>query len=157
MPKEIERKFLLKDKTFLKGLKPSHILQGFISTAKDHVVRVRIHDKQAFLAIKGSGSGITRSEFEYPIPPEDARELLNTFCQESLIEKHRYLVDHQNHQWEVDEFLEENEGLFIAEIELGSEDEEFSKPAWLGEEVTGDERYYNSFLADNPYREWSLL
>lgn len=154
MAKEIERKFLVRDKNFLKSLKPGHILQGFISTAKDHVVRVRIHDEQAFLAIKGSGSGISRTEFEYTIPLTDARELLNTFCKENLIEKYRYLIKHHGHQWEVDEFLGENNGLFLAEIELLSEEEQFSKPPWLGEEVTGDKRYYNAFLAGNPFKSW---
>jgi len=153
MALEIERKFLVISNDFKSGVEPLFIRQGFISTHKDHVVRVRIQGKKAFLAIKGNGSGITRIEFEYEIPAGDAHQMLETLCQKT-IEKFRYVISSGTHHWEVDEFLKENSGLVIAEIELQSEDEDFVIPSWLGKEVTADPRYYNANLIDHPFRKW---
>jgi len=153
MAQEIERKFLVISDDFKTGTEPVFIRQGFISTHKDHVVRVRIQGNKGFLALKGSGSGITRIEFEYEIPVEDAHQILEVFCT-TTIEKFRYKLLSEKHAWEVDEFLKENSGLTMAEIELQSEDEDFLKPSWLGKEVTGDPRYYNANLIDHPFCNW---
>ena len=154
MPKEIERKFLVTSNAYKAGITPVLIQQGFISTEKDRVVRVRVKGDKAFLTIKNAGIGISRNEYEYPIPQEDAKELLEGFCLQPLLEKYRYIVEYEGHTWEVDEFLGENEGLVVAEIELRSEDDPFRKPDWLGNEVTRDERYYNANLVDHPYNIW---
>jgi adenylate cyclase len=153
MALEIERKFLVTSHAFKKGVEPVLIRQGFIGTHKESVVRVRIRGKQGFLTLKGSGSGISRIEFEYEIPVEDAHQMLEALCTKT-IEKFRYEVISGKHTWEVDEFMKENSGLTIAEIELQSEDESFLKPPWLGEEVTGDPRYYNVNLIEHPFRNW---
>ena len=154
MPQEIERKFLVLDESFKSDITPVYVRQGFISTDKDTTIRVRVAGDKAFLTLKNAGNGITRSEFEYEIPTADAEELLNTFCQPAIIEKNRYIVKHSNHNWEVDEFLGDNQVLIIAEIELQSEHEHFSIPSWLGEEVSKDPRYYNANLISNPYSNW---
>ncbi|MEE4256789.1 MAG: CYTH domain-containing protein [Bacteroidales bacterium] len=153
MAQEIERKFLVISDDYKTATEPVFIRQGFISTHKDHVVRVRIQGNKGFLALKGSGSGITRIEFEYEIPVEDAHQMLEAFCTPT-IEKFRYKLLSGKHAWEVDEFLKENSGLTMAEIELQSEDEDFLKPSWLGKEVTGDPRYYNANLIDHPFCNW---
>lgn len=153
MALEIERKFLVTGDEFKSGIEPLFIRQGFISSNKESVVRVRIQGKQGFLALKGPGSGITRSEFEYEIPVEDAHRMLESLCEKS-IEKLRYVIPAGIHEWEVDVFMKENSGLIIAEIELQSEDEDFIRPAWLGKEVTGDPRYYNANLIDMPFSRW---
>src|SRR5210317_898527 len=150
MAKEIERKFLVRGDDYKKGITPVFIRQGFISTDKDRVVRVRIYGDRGFIALKGSGTGISRTEFEYEIPVEDAHELLKEFCKGPIIEKFRYVVNYQGFTWEVDEFMRENSGLVIAEIELTHENEDFLKPPWVSDEVTGDARYYNVNLLSNP-------
>ena len=154
MPKEIERKFLVKDDRYKKPGKAHHIHQGFLNTEMERVVRVRIMDEKAWITVKGLSIGATRAEFEYEIPFEDAQFILENLCEKPTIEKYRYVLDHEGFTWEVDEFLGENEGLVIAEIELKSEDQLFAKPDWAGEEVTGDERYYNANLIRNPYKNW---
>lgn len=154
MAKEIERKFLVKDQGYRSGTRPLYIHQGFISTDKEKVVRVRIYGTRGFIALKGSNAGIIRTEYEYEIPVEDAHEILRDLCLKPTIEKFRYEVEYAGHTWEVDEFMKENSGLVIAEIELGSEDEPFEKPPWLGEEVSGDPRYYNVNLVEKPFRNW---
>lgn len=129
--------------------------QGFLNSHKERTVRVRISDKKGFLTIKGesSASGLSRFEWENEIPLVDAKNLLQ-LCEPGQIEKTRFYINIGKHIFEVDEFLEENQGLIIAEVELTSEDEEFEKPDWLGEEVTGDVKYYNSMLSKQPYSKW---
>ena len=154
MAQEIERKFLVKDSRYRQLGNYLHIHQGFLSTEKDRVVRVRIHGKKAFLTIKGISKGIARTEYEYKIPMTDAKYMLENLCIQPTIEKYRYNVNVEGFTWEIDEFIGENEGLIIAEIELKTDDQQFPKPEWIGEEVTGDTRYYNANLVKNPFRSW---
>lgn len=155
MAQEIERKFLVKGdfKPFVQ--KATRIVQGYLSSVPERTVRVRIKGDKGFLTIKGIGnkSGASRFEWETEISVEDAKNLLE-ICEPGVIDKTRYLVKVGNHTYEVDEFYGDNEGLTVAEIELGSEDEAFDKPEWLGEEVTGDVKYYNSMLMKNPFKNW---
>ena len=154
MGKEIERKFLVKSGNFKENAQKEHIHQGFLSTEKERVVRVRIMGDEAYLTIKGLSEGITRKEFEYRIPLDDARILLKELCKKPTIEKFRYRVEHGGLTWEVDEFLGANEGLVVAEVELEDPDQEVSLPAWAGREVSGDPRYFNSNLVKDPYKNW---
>jgi len=154
MAQEIERKFLVKNNSYRQLGSHLHIHQGFLSTEKERVVRVRIHGKKAFLTIKGITKGITRAEYEYKIPVADAKNMLENLCMKPTIEKYRYNVNIEGFIWEIDEFLRENEGLIMAEIELKSDDQQFPKPEWIGEEVTGDARYYNANLVKNPFKSW---
>jgi len=154
MPQEIERKFLVKDSRYRQLGHYLHIRQGFLSTGKERVVRVRIHGKKAFLTIKGISTGISRAEYEYKIPVADAKYMLENLCIQPTIEKYRYNVNVEGFTWEIDEFTGENEGLIIAEIELKSTDQEFPKPEWIGKEVTGDVRYYNANLVEKPFKSW---
>lgn len=154
MATEIERKFLLRDTGFLKNLAGERICQGYLSDAVDATVRVRVVGDQGFLTIKGRSQGISRSEFEYPIPVADAEQLL-AMCSAGRIDKIRYRIPHASHLWEVDVFSGANQGLVVAEIELASEDEPFSRPDWLGEEVSHDPRYFNSQLSRTPFSSWS--
>ena len=155
MAQEIERKFLVKGdfKNFAK--KETRITQGYLSSVPERTVRVRIKGEKGFITIKGIGSesGASRFEWEKEIPVEEVKELLK-ICEPGVIDKTRYLVEAGEHTYEVDEFYAENEGLTVAEVELNSEDEKFVKPEWLGEEVTGDVKYYNSMLMKNPYTKW---
>lgn len=151
---EIERKFLV-DGDFKSFAHESlKICQGYLATDEGRTVRVRIKGDRGFLTIKGktSDSGMSRFEWEKEIPEDEARRLLG-LC-EATIDKTRYLVDIGKHVYEVDEFHGDNEGLVMAEVELESEDEQFERPSWLGQEVTGDRRYYNSMLLHNPYKNW---
>lgn len=152
MPVEIERKFLISGTDWRQD-KGSPYRQGYLNHDKERTVRVRLADKRAFLSVKGITRGASRMEFEYEIPAGDAEQLLK-LCAGALIQKIRHTVIHQGLKWEIDEFLGENKGLLIAEVELNSEDQIFEKPRWLGREVTADPRYFNSNLAINPYREW---
>jgi len=152
MATEIERKFLLRDTGFLQGLPGERICQGYLSDAVDATVRVRLVGNQGFLTIKGRSHGISRSEFEYPIPATDAEQL--AMCGASRIDKTRYRIPHGGHLWEVDVFSGANEGLVVAEIELASEEEVFARPDWLGEEVSHDSRYFNSQLSRQPFSGW---
>jgi CYTH domain-containing protein len=152
MAKEIERKFLVKNNTWREA-KAIKYRQGYLSTVKERTVRVRTMEDKGYLTIKGIAVGATRMEFEYEIPRKDADMLLD-ICEQPLIEKNRYAIEHGGFVWEVDEFFGENLGLIIAEIELTSEDQEFPRPDWVGEEVTGDPRYFNSNLIKNPFTAW---
>ena len=153
---EIERKFLVKSDDFKEqAFAKNKIAQGYLSSIAERTVRVRIKGEKAFLTIKGIGQqgGMSRFEWENQIPLDEAAELLK-LCEKGKIEKTRYEIKFGNHIYEVDEFYGENEGLTMAEIELRSEDENFEKPEWLGEEVTNDERYYNAYLSKNPFKNW---
>jgi adenylate cyclase len=151
---EIERKFLLKGDAWRTLGQPVLLRQGYLSLDPARTVRVRIEGAAGTLTIKGKNAGATRGEWEYPVPVAEAAELLDNLCQRPLIEKYRRRIEYKGHIWEVDEFLGENAGLAVAEIELASEDEAFDKPDWIGEEVTGDARYYNSSLIRTPYSLW---
>ncbi|RKY57711.1 MAG: adenylate cyclase [Candidatus Neomarinimicrobiota bacterium] len=151
---ETERKFLVIGDAWRKSAKGIKYRQGYLSSVKERVVRVRTIDDKGYLTIKGITTGATRMEFEYDIPTEDANRLLDEICEKPLIEKNRYVIKQGNLKWEVDEFFGENDGLILAEIELESENQQFTIPEWIGEEVTGDPRYYNSNLIKNPYRKW---
>ncbi|MGK5049986.1 CYTH domain-containing protein [Janthinobacterium sp. RB2P8] len=151
---EIERKFLLAGDAW-RGLgQPVLLRQGYLSSARERVVRVRIEGEQAMLTIKGANVGATRGEWEYPIPLADAVELLDGLCEQPLIEKFRHRIEYAGMVWEVDEFLGANAGLVVAEIELASEDQPFDKPDWIGAEVSGDARYYNANLIRHPFSQW---
>jgi len=156
MPKEIERKFLVKSDAFKSLAKGEYMHQGFLSTDKERVVRVRMQDEKAWLTIKGISVGATRTEYEYEIPMEDAQYLLEHLCLKPTIDKHRYQVEHGGFTWDVDEFHGENEGLVVAEIELPSEDTDFNLPDWIGGEVTGDPKYFNSNLVAMPFKGWGI-
>jgi adenylate cyclase len=153
MPREIERKFLVTGDAWRES-EGHHYRQGYLSLAPEHTVRVRLAEDTAVLTIKGETKGATRREFEYEIPSDDARQMLDELCEKPVIAKKRRLVDYQGHTWEVDEFFAENDGLVVAELELESEDESFPRPPWLGEEVTDDPRYYNANLVQRPYNTW---
>lgn len=151
---EIERKFLI-DETKLPPLTNGYtIKQGYIPTRDHTTVRIRIRNKEAFLTIKGKSEGASRLEFEYPIPLADAQAMITNLCSTSLIDKTRYLINHEGHTWELDVFEGANKGLIVAKIELGSEEEVFTLPEWVSEEVTYQVRYFNSQLVENPYTEW---
>jgi len=153
---EIERKFLVKGDYKKYVTKETKIVQGFLSTVPERTVRVRIKRDKGFLTIKGIGnkSGASRYEFEKEISVQDAKDLMK-ICEPGVIDKTRYIVPASNNLFfEVDEFYGENVGLTLAEIELPSEDTSFEKPEWLGEEVTGDVRYFNSMLMKNPFKDW---
>jgi adenylate cyclase len=153
---EIERKFLVTSFEFKnEAYAKKSIVQGYISSNPERMVRIRTNGKDGFITIKGKGnkSGMSRFEWEKMIPLEEATALLK-LCEEGAIEKIRYEVKVGDHVYEVDEFFGENEGLVMAEIELESEDEVFKKPSWLGKEVTNDEKYYNAYLSNNPFTKW---
>ncbi|MGY3791811.1 CYTH domain-containing protein [uncultured Aquimarina sp.] len=153
---EIERKFLVKSNAYKQEANRStHIVQGFLNTDPDRTVRIRIKDEQAFITIKGKSNetGTSRYEWEKNIPVEDAKNLIK-ICEQGVIKKIRYEIPSGDHVFEVDEFFDENQGLIIAEIELQDENEAFDKPNWLGDEVTGDPKYYNSQLSKLPFRNW---
>lgn len=154
MAKEIERKFLVEGDFMPYVTSSSHIEQGYVARSEELTLRIRTRDDKGFLTIKGrsNAAGMSRDEWEYEIPVEEARELL---CfSRGTIEKTRYLVPAGHHTFEVDRFYGANEGLVVAEVELTDENEPFERPAWLGREVTGDRRYYNSQLLKNPYSTW---
>ena len=154
MAKEIERKFLVKPGAWSPRDAGIHFKQGYLNAQKERVVRVRIEGEKAKLTIKGVTTGVTRSEFEYAIPVEDAAVLLDNLCEKPLIDKHRHKEVHGGKTWEIDVFHGDNEGLVVAEIELTSESEAFVRPGWLGEEVSSDPRYFNSNLLKNPFKNW---
>ena len=155
MANEIERKFLVRGEFKNLASKETRIVQGYLSSIPERTVRVRIKGDKGFITIKGIGntSGATRYEWEKEIPTTEVEELLK-ICEPGVIDKTRYLVKVGNHTFEVDEFYGENQGLTVAEIELSSESEDFVKPEWLGDEVTGDTKYYNSMLMKNPFTKW---
>jgi adenylate cyclase len=155
MANEIERKFLVKGEFKNLASKETRIVQGYLSSVPERTVRVLIKGDKGFITIKGIGntSGASRYEWEKEIPTSEVEELLK-ICEPGVIDKTRYLVKVGNHTFEVDEFYGENKGLTVAEIELSSESEAFVKPNWLGDEVTGDTKYYNSMLMKNPFTKW---
>jgi adenylate cyclase len=152
---EIERKFLVNQQEWAKTEKPKgeFYRQGYILTDPKKTIRVRETDSKSFLTIKGISVGASRPEFEYEIPKEDAQQMLDMFAVSDLT-KIRYKIDCDNKIWEIDEFLGKNEGLIVAEIELSSEDEAFTIPDWIAEEVTGECKYYNSNLSTHPFKHW---
>ena len=152
MASEIERKFLVQGDGWRAGDR-QRLCQCYLNRDKERTVRVRIAGDEAFLTIKGVTRGATRAEFEYEIPLQDAQQMLD-LSDGPILEKIRHVLVHEGSRWEVDEFLGDNAGLVIAEIELQSEDQPFSRPPWLGKEVTNDNRYYNSNLAGHPYKTW---
>lgn len=155
MATEIERKFLVADQRWReKADAGQRLAQGYLVGGRHASVRVRIEGEQANLNIKSATLGIHRQEFEYPIPLDDARQLLDELCEHPVIEKVRYHVEHAGHTWEIDVFEGDNAGLVVAEIELDHEDELFEHPSWLGPEVSDDVRYYNVNLVKHPYKDW---
>lgn len=150
---EIERKFLVTSTAHLHPAQGFALRQGYVCITPGAVARVRVRGAQAFLTIKGKTQGISRSEFEYPIPVADAQQMLDELCP-SVVSKTRFLVEHAGHTWEVDVFDGENEGLVVAEIELDAPDENFERPEWVGQEVSDDVRYFNAYLSQHPYTSW---
>lgn len=155
MAQETERKFLVEGNFKTEAVEAISIVQGYLSSVPERVVRIRIKGAKGYLTIKGrpNHSGLTRYEWEKEIPADEARELLR-LCEPGIIEKTRYYIPVGKHVFEVDEFYGENQGLLLAEIELADENENFVKPAWLGPEVTGDIKYYNAMLIQHPYTRW---
>ena len=156
MAQEIERKFLVLDDSFKhEAFSKSHIQQGYICSERGRTVRVRIRDERAYLTIKGpsENGGLSRYEFEREIPLEDGQQMMQ-LCEPGIIDKTRWLVKSGKHTFEVDEFFGDNEGLVVAEVELSYEDEPYKKPHFIGKEVTGDRRYYNSQLRLCPFNKW---
>ncbi len=153
---EIEKKFLVNKEKWREVVKEQRSLfrQGYIVSDPGKTIRVRLTDTAGYITIKGRSVGAVKPEYEYAIPVEDAKELLDNFCV-SEISKIRNFITHDGKLWEVDEFLGENEGLIVAEIELDREDETFSLPAWIDKEVTHEKRYSNSNLSVNPYKHWN--
>lgn len=156
MGKEIERKYLVTDNQYRSQSSVTYIQQGYLISQKERVVRVRIKGDKGYITIKGKNIGATRLEYEYAIPVVEAKEIIENLCEKPIIEKKRYSFKADDgHIWEIDEFLGDNHGLIVAEIELSDEQEEFALPVWVGEEVTSDVRYYNSNLIENPYKNWN--
>ncbi len=154
MAKEVERKFLVKGLEWKRLAEGVAYRQGYLSTVKERTVRVRTVGNKGYLTIKGLTVGITRSEFEYEIPVADANALLDELCERPLIEKNRYKVMHAGLTWEIDEFFGENNGLVLAEVELQDAQQKIELPDWVGEEVSGDPRYFNANLIKHPYTKW---
>jgi len=153
MGDEIERKFLVTGDAWREGVRGTRYTQGYLSRESERIVRVRRAGEKAFVTIKGEVRGISRKEFEYPVPLADAEEMLK-LCVGSVIDKTRTVVEYHGKRWEVDEFHGDNEGLIVAELELKSEDEAFDLPPWVGQEVSDDARYFNSNLSEHPFKEW---
>lgn len=151
---EIERKFLVKNKDYKFNSEENLIVQGYLNSDKERTVRIRISNNKGFITIKSKTEGISRKEFEYEIPIHEAKDILENICEKPIIKKMRYKVDFEGYIWEIDEFLNENEGLILAEIELKDENDIFEKPEWVGEEVSNDPRYFNSSLISFPYEKW---
>lgn len=154
MPLEIERKFLVDTRKWKPADEGTRLVQAYLSIDPNPTVRIRIAGEKAFLTIKGRSETISRPEFEYEIPVDEAQEMMNLAIS-SPVEKIRYKIMHEGFSWEVDVFLGKNEGLVIAELELESENQTFPRPDWLLAEVSGDRRYYNSFLSEHPFLEWT--
>ena len=157
MAQEIERKFLVNGDFKEEAFKAVRIIQGYLSSVPERIVRVRVKGEQGFITVKGACNltGVSRFEWEKEIPRDEALALY-PLCEPGVIDKTRYLIHNTDgrHLWEVDEFHGDNEGLVVAEVELDNENDSFDKPQWLGEEVTGDRRYYNASLKDDPYKNW---
>ena len=155
MPVEIERKFLVNTIPSQQIHRSKKVKQGYMVHDEHQVVRVRSMDNDHFLTIKSNSKGLSRLEFEYQIPKEDAMDMFEHLCGSGIIEKTRHYIETPNHTWEIDEFHGRNQGLVVAEIELESEYEQFDIPEWIGEEVSDDPRYYNMNLMANPYDVWN--
>jgi len=151
---EIERKFLVRKELWVPPKSGIRIRQGYLCLDPERTVRIRLAGEAGYLTIKGASSGGARSEFEYPLPAEEAGELLGNLCHKPLIEKIRYRIKVGRHLWEVDEFFGDNVGLLLAEVELVDMTEEVEQPEWVGSEVTDDPRYYNAALIRHPFSEW---
>lgn len=156
MSKEIERKFLVKGNAWRTLAQGVLYRQGYLNSAKERTVRVRTAGEKGFLTVKGITNGVTRSEFEYEIPFADANKMLSGLAEKPLIEKRRFKIPAGSLVWEIDEFLGENAGLIVAEIELPNEDAPFERPDWLGREVSNDPRYFNSNLVRHPFSQWQV-
>lgn len=154
MGKEIERKYLVKSQDWKNLAEGVYYKQGYLSTVKERTVRVRTIGEKGYLTIKGVTVGVTRSEFEYQIPAEEANQMLDNLCEKPIIDKYRAKVEYKGLTWEIDEFHGENEGLVVAEVELITEDQVIELPEWIGEEVSGDPRYFNSNLIKHPFSQW---
>ena len=155
MATEIERKFLTLNQDWQEyTTSVLHIVQGYLATNEFSSTRIRVQNDIANINIKSATLGVTRTEFEYSIPADDARLMIDDLCIKPIIEKTRFTVEHMDHTWEIDVFSGDNEGLIVAEIELSSPDEAFEKPSWIGDEVSNDTRYYNACLVNNPYKNW---
>jgi CYTH domain-containing protein len=151
---EIERKFLLKSDKWKSLGNRKFYQQGYLLIDKSKTIRVRTIENQAFLTIKGASSGISRREFEYEIPFEESKFMLDNLCEKPIIEKYRTKIEIDDVTWEVDEFIGDNTGLVIAEVELQNENQKINLPDWIGEEVSGNRQYNNSYLVKNPYKNW---
>lgn len=154
MAVEIERKFLVKGDEWRSLATGTLYRQGYIASGQNRTVRVRIAGEQAYLTIKGASAGISRAEYEYAVPLTDAAEMLDTLCDRPLIEKVRYKINWQGLLWEIDDFLGENQGLILAEVELSDPNQAIAIPDWIGQEVSSDPRYFNSNLAKHPFQSW---
>ncbi len=155
MPREIERKFLLRDESWRASVDSSkRLVQGYLPGMQTASVRVRICGADARLNIKSATLDVSRLEYEYPLPLEEAQEMLERLCERPLIEKTRHHVYHAGHLWEVDVFAGDNAGLVVAEIELTAPDEAFERPPWVADEVSDDPRYYNVSLVTHPFKDW---
>ena len=154
MGKEIERKFLVKGDAWRALAQGTMYRQGYLNSAKERTVRVRTVGDKAFLTIKGITVGATRAEYEYEIPFDDCNALLDNLAEKPFIEKKRYKIPFEGLIWEVDEFFGDNQGLIVAEVELQREDQQIPKPEWVGDEVSGDPRYFNSNLIKHPFTKW---
>jgi CYTH domain-containing protein len=153
---EIERKFLVHKEGWLKANKPAgeHITQGYLTVDPEKTIRVKVKNNAGFITIKGKTVNISREEYEFPIPADEAAEVIQKFAGDT-IDKIRFTLNYKGKKWEVDEFLGDNEGLLLAEIELDTENESFEKPEWIDKEVSDDNRYYNSNLSKHPFKVWA--
>ena len=154
MGKEIERKFLVKNDAWRALAQGTMYRQGYLNSVKERTVRIRTVGDRAFLTIKGITVGATRAEYEYEIPTAECNAMLDGLAEKPIIEKKRYKIPQGAVTWEIDEFFGDNAGLIVAEVELESEDQAFDKPEWIGDEVTGDPRYFNSNLIKHPFTTW---
>ena len=154
MKKEIERKFIVLDYSYQSMGEYEYCIQGYIPSGNAPLIRIRTIGDKSFLTMKSAKTGITCFEYEYGIPNQDAKDLLDLFCKKTIVEKNRYKIYHKSTLWEVDEFLGENKGLIVAEVELDTEDQVYDKPDWIGEEVSTNKKYYNYNLAHKPYKHW---
>ncbi len=155
MAKEIERKYLVAGVAWKDGATGTLTRQGYLSSVKERTVRVRIAGGNAFLTVKGVNVGVTRTEFEYPIPVDDAAAMLDALCERPLVEKTRWIVPFKGFTWEVDEFHGENAGLVVAEVEVPTAETKPELPPWIREEVSSDPRYFNANLVKNPFKSWA--
>ena len=154
MKTEIERKFIVTNNLYKELGSYEHCLQGYIASDTEPLIRIRTIGNKSYLTMKSDVNGITRLEYEYEIPNKDAKDLLGLFCKKTTIEKNRYIIHYKSTLWEVDEFLGDNQGLVVAEVELESEQQPYDKPSWVGSEISTDKKYYNYNLAQCPYRTW---